>query len=480
MQIKFKALDYTADDRFIESEYEYSGETETGWKISRNGETYLEVGPGYRLLKTKSCGVCSTDIDRRFLPHPLPQIIGHEVLAESVGNNEKQRYVVEINDTWEARGSVETDAFCREGIPTHSPERKVLGIDRLPGGFGPYLLVPKNAAIPLDGISDKAAVLMEPFAAALQAMLASPPKEGDRVAVLGPRRLGSLVLAALSAYRTSSKTNFHITAITRHDHLITLSKKMGADVAVDLRVTSIDTLKSQFDIVYDTTSTPSGFLSAIEISKRELHLKTTNGQTMGGLQHLTELVVDELSLLPVSESSFQFIWPRETRKNKTIFVFGSMYERWKDKLPTHFKVYHGSPEEAVSILEGKDFEGLVPRFDLVLVESPDQIAKAIRPIPGSESSLVRPRSAILVDSSKESLWEGEAKQTREFFQQGKQIRSSRCGDFHFAIQLLKENPSVVNALEENMISHQYSASDLTTAYSKAKEPSSVKVVVNFP
>jgi threonine dehydrogenase-like Zn-dependent dehydrogenase len=479
MQIKFKALDYTADDSFVEAEYEYKGSLDLGWEILRDGKPYLNVGPGYKLLKTKSCGVCSTDIDRRFLPHPLPQIIGHEVLAESVGEEKKKQYVVEINDTYEARGDKAQDEFCKEGIPTHSPERKVLGIDRLPGGFGPYILAPQYAAIEAEGLPEKVAVLMEPFAAALQAIIASPPKDGDSVAVLGPRRLGSLILSALRAYRQSSKLNFRITAITRHDHLIELAKKMGADESVDLRTIPAESLKEKFDIVYDTTSTTSGFISAMDFAKREVHLKTTNGQIMGGLSHLTELVVDELSLLPATIENLNFHWSKEERINKSIFIFPSVYAKWKDLIPKDIRIFTGSLEDAQTILLSEAFKGIIPRFDLVLVGSSAEVGYAIRPKAGEENSLVRPRSAILVDTEFDSLWAPDAKATESFFKSGKMIRSSRCGDFHYAIKLLRENKDVVQALESNMISHNYSFAKLTEAYSKAKDPSSVKVVVNF-
>ena len=104
MNIKFNALEYTADDKFVNSEYEYSGDKNSGWEIKRNGSDYLKLGSGYELLKTKLCGVCSTDIARRFLPFPLPQITGHELVAETLDG--KQHYVVEINDTPAARGDL--------------------------------------------------------------------------------------------------------------------------------------------------------------------------------------------------------------------------------------------------------------------------------------------------------------------------------------------------------------------------------------
>ncbi|TGK99350.1 alcohol dehydrogenase catalytic domain-containing protein [Leptospira levettii] len=479
MNLKFRAKDYLSSDSFEPAEYEYIGNQKDGWEIKRNGEPYLQLGPGYIPLKTISCGVCSTDIDRRFLPFPLPQIIGHEVLAEGLEENQGKQFVVEINDTYEARGDKEPDLFCKEGIPTHSPERRVLGIDRLPGGFGPYILAPINAAISLEGVSPKAAVLMEPFAAALQAIIASPPKKGDHVAVLGPRRLGSLILAALSSYRKSNHAEFRITAITRHDHLVKLSKEMGADDVIDLRITNVENLKNKFDIVYDTTSTPSGFESAIQIAKREVHLKTTNGQPMAGINHLTELVVDELSILPYSEENTKFHWEKETRSNKNIFVFENVSEEIKAKLKQNFTVYIGDEKTAESILSSKDFLGHLPRFDVVVVSNPSEIGLVIRPNPNHENSLVRPRGAILVDTTNTNQWPSDQSLVGEFLKQGKEIHSSRCGDFHMAISLLRENPEITNSLETNLISHRYPADKLEEAYNKAKDPSSVKVVVDF-
>ncbi|EMY71730.1 alcohol dehydrogenase catalytic domain-containing protein [Leptospira vanthielii] len=479
MNLKFRAKDYTSDDSFESAEYEYFGNEKEGWEIKRNGQPYLHLGPGYIPLKTISCGVCSTDIDRRFLPFPLPQIIGHEVLAEGLGENQGKQFVVEINDTFEARGDKDIDSFCKEGIPTHSPERRVLGIDRLPGGFGPYILAPIHAAISLEGVSPKAAVLMEPFAAALQAILASPPKPGDHVAVLGPRRLGSLILAALASYRKTNKANFRITAITRHDHLVSLSKAMGADEVVDLRNTEISNLKDQFDIVYDTTSTASGFESALQIAKREVHLKTTNGQVMAGIAHLTELVVDELSILPYSESNTMFHWQKETRKNQNVFVFSGVSGTIKENLKKQFTVFEGNSSDAESILNSEPFSKRLPRFDLVVVSNPEELSFAIRPNPNHENSLVRPRGAILVDLNNSRNWPDNASLVANFFADGKEIHSSRCGDFHIAISLLRDNPEITHALETNLISHRFSSEQLELAYATAKDPSSVKVVVDF-
>jgi threonine dehydrogenase-like Zn-dependent dehydrogenase len=464
MYIKFKALEYTSDDKFVDSEYEYSGDKNSGWQIKRNGNEYLKLGQGYELLKTKLCGVCSTDIARRFLPFPLPQITGHELVAETLDG--KHHYVVEINDTPAARGDAVQDQFCLCGIPTHSPTRLVLGIDRLPGGFGPYILAPQNAIVPYEKISDKTAVMIEPFAAGLQAVIASPPKSGDSVAVLGPRRLGSLLIAALKAYKESFKIDFTITAIARHEELLALTKKLGADNGINLTKTNPDSIAKAFDIVYDTTSTESGFKSALNFAKREVHLKSTNGLEMCGFRKLTELVVDELSILPFSKENLNFKWQKETHENDRIYSTKPISVE-----NNNIKVFTSGIPEAEKVLESEEFSNRLPRFDLGIASTASEIDLLIRPNSNHENSLIRPKGAILFkgDSSGNPLL--------EFVNSGGSIRTSRCGDFHLAIKLLEENKALADSLSENMISHIFSAEKLSEAFVTAKDSSAIKVVV---
>ncbi len=458
MKVSFKAWEYISDDKFIQTEYDFVGDKNSGWEIFRNNKPHLKLGEGYELFKSKYCGICSTDLARRFLPFPLPQITGHEVVATSLDG--KKNYVLEINDTYQARG-VEEDIFCKSGIPTHSPDRMVLGIDRLPGGFGEYILSPINAAIEFDEISPKLAVLIEPFAACLQSVIASPPKKGDHVAVLGPRRLGNLLIAALASYKKSHQIDFEISALARHNELLEVSKKLGAD-----SVFRSDKLKDKkFDIVYDTTSTESGFLQALEIAKRELHLKTTNGQEMSGLKKLTELVVDELSLMSYSEENLNFKWENANYKNEKIVVS----ENSKISLKENF--YKSKISDAEKILESEEFQNRIPRFDLSIVSNLEEIDLSIRPSTAHENSLVRPRGAILFSG------ESNENPVLKFLNSGGKIRSSRCGDFHKALKLLSENKEISENLVSHLITHRYSSKNMNEAFLKAKEKDAVKVVI---
>ncbi|MCB1158368.1 MAG: alcohol dehydrogenase catalytic domain-containing protein [Leptospiraceae bacterium] len=465
MEVQFSAQEYTSDDRFITSQYLFKGSVDSQWEIFRNGSLYLRLGKGYELLKTKICGICATDLSRRFLPFPLPQIIGHELLATHPKNGKV--YAVEINDTSLARGEGPYDSFIRSGLATHSPERMVLGIDRLPGGFGPYVLVPKNAMVEIGDLNPYTAVLLEPFAAALQALYANPPKDNMVLAVLGPRRLGTLVIAALDMYRNITGSKYNIVALSRHDALLNLSKNVGADEGINLLHLDVESLKDKYNIVYDTSGSPDGFELAVKMAKDEVHLKSTNGQEMLGLKHLTELVVDEMSLLPYSESGLNFHWEEES-VNERIYLAPGVQNFLELKAK---KVYSTSISGAESILDETEFADRLPRFDLGIASSLEEIDKLIRPSKKHENSLIRPRGAI--------LFKGEAgtNPLLQFLQSGGRLRTSRCGDFHKALDLLKKNPETVESLSRYMISDKYRADQLNEAFKKARSKEAIKVVL---
>ncbi|CAM2069303.1 Alcohol dehydrogenase catalytic domain-containing protein [Sulfidibacter corallicola] len=495
--LSFDAPDYYADGTFHRAHYRFHGNETEGWHIFRDGTLIETLGPGYEVVDVERCGVCSTDLARRFLPYPLPQVIGHEV----TGLREGRRVVVEINASHAARNRGTAHCpFCREGLSTHCPDRITLGINRLPGGFAPWLLAPTQAIIPVsETIPSLAAALTEPFAAALQGVEATWPKSGDRVAVLGPRRLGMLLLAALRGFRTRQNLDFHITALARHDALLALSSRMGADDTVDLRTHSSASLANSFDIVFDTTGKPEGFETALKLARRVVHLKSTNGMPVLGLRHLTDLVVDELALLPGNYHHLGFTWPVERdvdapRANHNVFVSPSVPDHILEEEMTQTartggqRVFHRLTfEHALQRLKNQPEDGHlfpkdspVPRFDLALVTNLAEADRVIRPIPDEEFSLVRPRGAILlVDPGARER--DPSPLAHAIWERGIQVHSSRCGDFRRALAIMENQPELTNIMVEEMITHQFDLEDIEDAFSVASDSSrSIKVVVNAP
>ncbi|MBN2158897.1 MAG: alcohol dehydrogenase catalytic domain-containing protein [Spirochaetes bacterium] len=455
-------MEYTSEDSFIESDYRFDGDAGSGWTITRNGREHLILGPGYRLLQTRYCGICSTDLARRHLPFPLPQIIGHEVVARDPDTGDE--YVVEINDTCIARGDSSPEVFCRSGLPSHCPARMVLGIDRLPGGFGRWILAPVNAALPTEGLPGRAAVLIEPFAAALHAVTVSPPRSGDAAAVLGPGRLGLLIIAALSAYRAETGIDFTVTAVARNARNLDRAKALGADSVVDIGEGPAP--GATYETVFDASGSIDGLETALALSRNEVHLKSTHGLEFHGIRHLTELVVDELSLLPLSEHNLEFHSESEYRRNKWLYISpGNSIIH----LPGHFRSFRGSVKEGLEFLCGADFQGRLPRFDIAIASSESEIDGCIRPSIENENSIVRPRGAILFSGTA-----GDNPLLRHI-KAGKLLRTSRCGDFRRAIRTLKQNRDILNLMESHLITHEFTADRIPAAYSQAKD--SLKVVI---
>ncbi|MCA8969239.1 MAG: alcohol dehydrogenase catalytic domain-containing protein [Planctomycetes bacterium] len=507
MELRFEAPDYRADTTFESAEYELSGSEETGWTIQRNGAPYLELGPGYRLLETERCGVCSTDLDRHFLPFPLPQVTGHELVAHAPGAS--QRYVVEINASHEARG-VESDcAFCNGGLATHCPERTVLGIHALPGGFGPYVLAPVHAIIPVpDAVPSDVAVLVEPFAATLHGVHVTAPSEGDRVAVLGPRRLGMLLVAALAAERSRRGVHFDIVALVRRDELGRLAMRFGADSyelteqpkhtqsSADSQLADPQPRESDFDIVFDTTGNPDALDHALRRARREVHIKSTHGRPAGGLTTLTAMVVDELRIarLPrVTDSSEAAEFAARvghfagTERPVLTWLASSAVP---DAISDAFEVIRG--DSALVLRDTFEDQPGLPRADGVVVDAlGPEVDAIVRPSPDDECSILRPRGTIWIDagswspsSRKETVGIDDSSDSEPprgaildaVCAKDLRISTSRCGDFQAALDLLAADAALRDRVR-GLVTHQFDSTQIVDAFAMARSPACIKAVV---
>lgn len=479
LRVEFEGLEYHEDDRVQAAAYTLEGSGAEGWCVTRNGAKHLELGPGYRLLRTDRCGICSTDLDRRFLPFPLPQIIGHELIALDA---EDQRHVVEINASHQARGLAVECPFCDAGLDTHCPERRVLGIHDLPGGFGPWVLAAENAVFALPrSLPDDVAVLMEPFAAALHAAEWIDPQPGETVAVLGPRRLGLLVVAALAARRRRDAATFRILALSRHDDLSRIALSFGADHAAHPSGESGGP-EPVADIVIDTTGSPAGLETALGLARREVHLKSTHGQPAAGLVHATELVVDEISLEA---------WPEDPGALRALLASapcragdppqiawlseGVPPENLSQALPAGADLRVG--RDAGNLLERWEQipGGRLPRADIAIVDNVEAVDRVLRPRLPDEISLVRPRGRICIRNPQvESGPLGRA-----LVQRGLRLSGSRCGNFRKALPLLESDSALRGCLAQ-LVTHRLAAGELPQALRLAREPGCIKIVLAHP
>jgi threonine dehydrogenase-like Zn-dependent dehydrogenase len=447
--VAFSALEYGVDGGVARADYELAGSERDGWEIRRDGVVHRRVGPGYRCLRVSHCGVCATDLARRHLPFPLPQVIGHEVVAV---DDDGTPVVVEINASHAARGIAAACAYCACGLPTHCPDRLVLGIHDLPGGFGPWLLAPVGAVIRTPSVlSPRTATFVEPFAAALHAVRVVTRRPRERIAVLGPRRLGMLVVAALAAWRRRSGDRYEIVALARRAALRDLARRLGADVAHD---PSADGSRA-IDVVVDTTGSPEGLRDAVELARDEVHVKTTCGAPAAGLAHATAMVVDEIAL---ARADVELVPPAGGPPYESVLVLDGA---------------RGISARGLRSLDAAALAGTpFGAADVVAAGSLAEIDAAIRPRPGVERGLVRPRGLVLLGGAGAS----HGALAAAVVERGLTVTTSRCGDLRAALDLVATLPE----LAELLVTATLPADRLGEALAAAADPGHVKVVVTQP
>lgn len=253
--------------------------------------------PDWLVLRTKLCGLCGSDYKQVFMngaiDNPMtsmisfPQVLGHEVVAtvESVGPAVRARRVGErvvLNPwlscatrglplcEWCLRGELaQCLNFTRGALPPGIHHGNSAGA---PGGFADRLPAHESQCIPVpDGVSDEAAVLADPFAVSLHAILHHPP-EGERALVYGCGTLGLLAIAILRALYPAVR----VAAVARYAHQARLALQLGAERVLphappravvegaaefagsELHEPwrGLPMLRGGFDVVYDTVTSP--------------------------------------------------------------------------------------------------------------------------------------------------------------------------------------------------------------------------------
>jgi threonine dehydrogenase-like Zn-dependent dehydrogenase len=210
-------------------------------------------------------------------------VLGHEFVGVAAsGPLAGRRVVGEINC---ACWNCDT---CRMGLPTHCPNRTVIGILNHDGAFADVIAVPQRNlhAVP-DALSDDVAVFTEPVAAAYQIPVQLTIRKTDRIVVLGDGRLGNLCAQVLA------RLSDQVLVVGKHPEKLSILSSMG--IATALLSDSLE--PRSFDIVVDCTGSESGLPTALELVRPRgtIVLKTT----VAGQQTLAwaPFVIDEVALI---------------------------------------------------------------------------------------------------------------------------------------------------------------------------------------
>lgn len=306
-----------------------------------------EPGPGEVVISVEHAGVCGTDLALYSgdYPVPLPLVCGHEFVGIVTAASRKadetwigKRVTAEINNTCTAYQSPTPCRACLRGMPNHCQNRTVTGILSKDGAFAEKVVVPAGVLHEIPAHVDPvAATLTEPLAAALQTFEMTPPQEGDVVVVLGPGRLGVLIVFAAAVVH-----NLEVIAVARTEEKRRRALQFGAAHACPPEeagpLTKSLTGGLGADIVIDATGRPEGFAQALGLVRPRgtIAAKTTCGLPAEGLD-MTKLVVDELCVQGSRCGPFQ----------PALDILSRHQDRLK-KLITSMQPLHKAPEAVES------------------------------------------------------------------------------------------------------------------------------------
>ncbi len=208
-----------------------------------------QIGPGEVLIRVLATGVCASDVktfhgarvwgSAEIAPYiEAPVTAGHEFVGQVValGEGADEKYGLAVGDMavseqivpcWRCR-------FCKRGQYWMCQQHDIYGFkkDRAEGSWAEYMRFPANAInhkVPADLLPEHAA-LIEPLACGIHAVERGDIQLGDVVVIAG---MGPIGLCMLQVAR--QKGPGLLIALDAKPKRLELAKRLGADVAIDVR-----------------------------------------------------------------------------------------------------------------------------------------------------------------------------------------------------------------------------------------------------
>jgi L-iditol 2-dehydrogenase len=213
------------------------------------------LGPRWVKIKTRYGGLCGSDMSTILL-EDSPALsafvspsftLGHENMGiiEEVGHQVEgfapgDRVVAEPLLPCATRGIEEPCEFCQQGEfslcqnlteGSLAPGLSIGSCDKTGGSWSPTYVAHQSQLFPVpESVSDENAILVEPFAVALHAVMRNLPDDGDTVLILGSGTIGLCTVAALRALESGAR----VIVLAKHPFQGEMARRLGADEVIYL------------------------------------------------------------------------------------------------------------------------------------------------------------------------------------------------------------------------------------------------------
>ncbi len=238
-------------------------------------------------VRNRLAGICGSDLhlvfvdgDLRIAPAALPahdySYPGHEVVGEVIEIGEQvqnlrvgDRVVLQSAPNCLSAGVQPPCRSCASGNYNLCENANVPGPRQLGGGWSEEMLVHEQQLfrIPTE-MEDEQAVLLEPTAVAVHAVLRRPPQAGEKVLIVGAGTIGLLTLQVVRALAPQAEISvlarysFQVEQATRmgashilyeHDTYESIKEATGAKLYQGMLGNKM--LLGGYDVIYDTVGT---------------------------------------------------------------------------------------------------------------------------------------------------------------------------------------------------------------------------------
>lgn len=230
-----------------------------------------DVGINDVLIKVRKTGICGTDLhiytwdDWARKTIPVPMVVGHEFMGEvvSVGSNVNDFHPGEIVS---AEGHVVCGRCrnCLAGRRHLCKDTVGIGVNR-PGAFAEYISVPMtNVWHHREGVDEEVASIFDPLGNAVHTAL-SYELLGEDVLITGAGPIG--IMAIPVAKHAGAR---HVVITDVNEYRLDLASKMGATVALNVKMGSIADVQNQlgmkegFDVGLEMSGNPRAFSDMVD------------------------------------------------------------------------------------------------------------------------------------------------------------------------------------------------------------------------
>lgn len=185
------------------------------------------IGEGELLIKTKSAGICGSDVAEWYRTGKMGRVLGHEIAGEIVETGAGVKNLKQGDRVTASHHVPCYDChYCRLGHHTLCDTLRKTNFD--PGGFSEWIRLPalnvRYGVYPLEEVSFEEGTFVEPLACTLRAQKKANVRSPQTVLVIGSGTAGLLHIHLAKALGIEG-----VIAADINDFRLESAKKLGAD-----------------------------------------------------------------------------------------------------------------------------------------------------------------------------------------------------------------------------------------------------------